>query len=138
MQQIVNRYFFTSGLDHQIDQLLSQCTLCTSLKNFQKPQERETEPHTPTQPGTQMNMDIIKRAGQLIMVTMDLFTSYITTALVPSESRPDIINGIIATTPPIRLASNITSTSKTTKLILLDSLLQEAEHVARLYFQIAG
>ena len=24
------------------------------------------------------------------------------------------------------------------KLILLDSLLQEAEHVARLYFQIAG
>ncbi len=27
---------------------------------------------------------------------------------------------------------------KTTKLILLDSLLQEAEHVARLYFQIAG
>jgi hypothetical protein len=108
MQQIVNRYFFTSGLDHQIDQLLSQCTLCTSLKKFQKPQERETEPHPPTQPGTQMNMDIIKRAGQLIMVTMDLFTSYITTALVPSESRPDIINGIIATTTPIRLASNIT------------------------------
>jgi hypothetical protein len=30
------------------------------------------------------------------------------------------------------------STPKTTKLILLDSLLQEAEHVARLYFQIAG
>ena len=34
MQQIVNRYFFTSGLDNKIDELLAQCALCTSLKRF--------------------------------------------------------------------------------------------------------
>jgi hypothetical protein len=41
---------------------------------------------------------------------------------------------------PLHLKSKILETpgSLVTKLILLDSLLQEAEHVARLYFQIAG
>jgi len=108
MQQLINRYFFASGLDHKIDELLQQCILCTSLKRFPATADRSTD-HIPTSsPGTSMNMDIIKRAGQLIMVTMDLHTNYTTTALIQSEKRDDLLQGIITTTTPIRLSAKIT------------------------------
>ena len=107
MRQIMNRYFFTAGLDHKIDELLSQCSLCTSLKKFPKETARSTTSKPPSFSGTHMNTDIIKRAGQNIMVTMDPFSNYITTTLVNSETKEDLANGIITTTTPIRLSSKI-------------------------------
>ena len=37
-----------------------------------------------------MNSDIIKRAGQLIMVTIDLFSNYTATALIKSETKEEL------------------------------------------------
>ena len=108
MLQVINRYFFTSGLDHHLNELFSQCPLCAAMKKFPTTTSRTTVYKPPTTPGNHMNSDIIKRAGQLIMVTIDLFSNYTTTALIKSETREELVNGIIMTTTPIRLSSNIT------------------------------
>ena len=108
MLQIVNRYFFTSGLEHRLNEMLAQCSLCTSLKKFPTSATRTTEYAPPTTPGTHMNSDVIRRAGQCILVTVDLFTSYTTSTIIKSETMTDLADGIIATTTPIRLSSNIT------------------------------
>ncbi len=49
-----------------------------------------------------MNVDIIKRAGQLIMVNVDLFSKFITTTLVTSERKEDLVEGIIRLVTPLR------------------------------------
>ena len=134
MQQIMNRYFFTAGLDYRIDELLSQCALCTSLKKLTKTTARTTAPDPPTCPGTHMNSDIIKRAGQLIMVTSDLFSSYTTTTLIHSETKKDLSDGIIATTTPIRLASTITV--RTDRAPALQALAREGHLLSQIGIQI--
>jgi hypothetical protein len=108
MQQIINRYFFTAGLENKLDDPFSQCMLCSSMQRLPKSQNRTLPASQPTSPGTHMNTDVIKRAKQLIMVTTDLFSSYTTTTFITSERKDDIVNGIIITTTPIRLASDIT------------------------------
>ena len=55
-----------------------------------------------------MNADIIKRAKQLILVTIDMFSKYMTATLVPSEKASDLQNGLIQTISPIRLSQSVT------------------------------
>ena len=107
MAQLINRYFFTSGLENKLDELFDQCTICMATKQFPKPNNRSTAPQPPTTPGTHMNADVIKRAGQLILVTTDLYTNYVTSTLIPTETKQALIDGLVTTTTPIRLSTNI-------------------------------
>ena len=54
-----------------------------------------------------MNTDVIKRSGQLILVTVDLFSFFITSCLIPSEKSDDLAAGIIQTVTPIRRAQRV-------------------------------
>jgi len=107
MLNIINRYFFTSGLEHHIDDLYAQCTVCAANKRIHRDNSRHTSKETPTTPGTYMNADIIKRAGQMILVMMDLVTHYVTTAFLQAETKQAIAEAITATSTPIRLSSNL-------------------------------
>ena len=95
LSQIMKRYFFTSGLKNQIDKLFKQCTICVATRKFKKQTARSTEPQPPKAPGTQVNTDIIKCAVQLIIVTLDLFTNYVTTTIILAEKKEAIIEAII-------------------------------------------
>ena len=107
LSQIMKRYFFTSGLKNQIDKLFKQCTICVATRKFKKQTARSTEPQPPKAPGTQVNTDIIKCAVQLIIVTLDLFTNYVTTTIILAEKKEAIIDGIVNTTFSICISVNI-------------------------------
>ena len=55
-----------------------------------------------------MNVDILKRSNQLILVCVDLFSSYVTACFIKSEKSEDLTDGIIQTVTPIRSSGNIT------------------------------
>ena len=59
-------------------------------------------------PHQHFHADIIKRAGQNILILIDHFTSLIVTALIPSEKAEDLKPELIALTTPIRHPGHIT------------------------------
>ena len=54
-----------------------------------------------------MNSDVLKRCGQLILVTVDLFSFFVTLCIISSEKAEDLANGIIQSVTPIRRAGNV-------------------------------
>ena len=54
-----------------------------------------------------MNVDIIKRSSQNIMVNVDLFSKFVTTCFIESEQAKDLENGIIALSSPIRHSKEV-------------------------------
>ena len=107
-EKIFLRYFFCPGFKDVLDEFYEHCFLCQSIKKMPSPTIPYRNPDPPSSPGTHMNADIIKRAKQLILVTVDVFSNYVTTALVPSETAADLQTGLIQTITPIRLAHSVT------------------------------
>ena len=72
---------------------------------------KELESFSPTlfpeQPGCTMNVDVLKRAGQLILVSVDLFSNYVTGCFANSETSEDLATAIIQAVTPIRRSISI-------------------------------
>ena len=61
----------------------------------------------PSHPGTHMNADVIRRAGQKILVNTDLFSGYTTASFTDSENSEDLAEAIIKVITPIRHTARI-------------------------------
>ena len=59
-------------------------------------------------PGVIFTSDVLRRARQVIFVTRDVFSDFVTTTLIKSESASDLLEGIIATTSTTRTPGPIT------------------------------
>jgi len=101
-EKIFQKYFFSPGLKEQLDLLYEQCFLCNAVKKIPQIQLDIHTSEPPQQPGTHMNIDIIRRACQHIMVNVDLFSKFITTTLIDSEKKEDLVEGIIRLVTPLR------------------------------------
>ena len=89
-------------MDSAISQLHESCHLCLSVSKFPKELEIFTPELFPDHPGQAMNADILKRASQLVLVNMDLFSSYTTACFVESEKADDLAVALIQAVTPIR------------------------------------
>ena len=54
-----------------------------------------------------MNVDIMKRSNQLVLVNIDLFSSYTTACFADSEKADDLATAIIQAVTPVRSASTL-------------------------------
>ena len=75
LKLIFERYFFSPRSDSALSTLYSSCHLCLGLKKFPKELEEYNPTLFPDHPGLFINVDILKRAGQLILVSVDMFSS---------------------------------------------------------------
>ena len=107
LKQVFNRYFFSPKLDSALEKLYASCHLCFSYKKFPRELEQFSPSLFPSHPGSHMNIDILKRAGELILVNIDLFSGYVTTCFSNSEKSSDLSAAIIQVVTPIRHASSI-------------------------------
>ena len=107
LKQVFNRYFFSPRLDTALTKLYQGCHLCISFSKFPKQLESYKSTTFPDCPGTIMNADVLKRAGQIILVNTDLFSAYTTTCFANSEKAEDLAKSIIQVSTPIRRAQNI-------------------------------
>lgn len=61
----------------------------------------------PDHPGCAMNVDILKRAGQLVLINVDMFSSYVTGCFLPSEKADDLQEAIIQAVTPLRRSNPV-------------------------------
>ena len=85
-----------------------ECPRCQARKKFPKELKHFTSLTNPSNPGEIFVSDVIKRAKQLIFISRDSFSDFVTTSFIISEKAEDLKEGIITTTSTIRRQSEIT------------------------------
>ena len=101
------RYFFCPGFRQSLAEFYNQCFLCNSVKKSVTPKPPYREPNPPEHPGISFNIDVMKRAKQIILVCTDTFSKYTTATIIPSESAEDQAIGIISLVTPVRRSNKI-------------------------------
>ena len=107
LQRTFERYFIAFGVQSNCDTITSECSLCTALARFPKQLDTFNPSPGPLHPGTHMNIDIMQRAGQSIIINCDRFSNFVTACIAHSQTRAAMIDGILATVTPIRHGSNV-------------------------------
>ena len=102
LQQLFERYFISFNVKATCDALSEDCSLCVALRKFPKELDDYSPSPSPEHPGSHMNVDVLKRASQLILVNCDRFSNYVTATLAPSESREDMVRAILQVVTPVR------------------------------------
>ena len=108
MKKIFTRYFFGFRANNMFQEVYDECSRCQARKQFPKELEQFTSITNPSNPGEIFVSDVIKRARQLIFISRDSFSDFVTTSLINSEKAEDLKEGIIATTIAVRKPSEIT------------------------------
>ena len=102
LRQVFDRYFFSPKTEKAVSKLYEACHICMSFKKFPKHLETYNPSLFPEHPGVHMNIDVLKRAKQIIVVNVDLFSFYITACFSNSEKSEDMSKAILQVTTPIR------------------------------------
>ena len=107
LRQVYERYFFSPRLETALDNLYSSCYICFSLQKFPKELETFSPSLFPDHPGSHMNIDVLKRSGQLIVVNIDLFSGFVTACFTDSEKSSDLSTAIIQVITPVRHSDTV-------------------------------
>ena len=102
LQQLFERYFISFNVRATCDALSEDCSLCVALRKFPKELDDYKPSPSPEHPGSHMNVDVLKRASQLIVVNCDRFSNFATATLAQSETREDMVKAILQVVTPIR------------------------------------
>ena len=102
LQSIFDKYFFSIGVLEACKELKQNCDICLGLDKLPREMEAFSPEAEPDHPGTHMNADILRRAGQKIMVNTDLFSGYTTACFTETENREDLAEALVTLVTPIR------------------------------------
>ena len=102
LQSVFEKYFFAIGVADRCKELKEGCDFCIGLDKVPKEMQEFDPKLAPAHPGSHMNADVMKRAGQKILVNTDMFSGYTTACMMDSEDRVDTVKSLIQVTTPIR------------------------------------
>ena len=107
LQAVFEMYFVAFNVKRECEEIFRDCSFCISFLNFPNFLDTYEPLLRPEHPGSHMNIDIVRRASQNILVNCDLFSGYTTVMLLTSEKTEDMVEGILALTTPIRHSNKI-------------------------------
>ena len=97
IKQVFERHLLSPRLEPALVILYEGCHIFISLNKFPKELETFSQSLFPEHPGTHMNIDVIRQAGQYVLVNIDLFSGFVSSCLISSETSKDPSRGIIDT-----------------------------------------
>ena len=105
MMMAIDTRFFLLDREKKIKAVWDSCTLCQSVAKI--PLEIHTyQPNQmPDHPGKSFTTDVLRTCKKCIMVTMENFSGFLTTAFVTSEKTDALLEGLISTITPIKASS---------------------------------
>ena len=104
---VFERYFIAFNVRGTCATISEDCSLCCAIRKFPKQLDNFTPSPSPQHPGTHMNADILKRAGQLILVNTDRFSNFTTATFALSEKKEDLATGLLQVITPMRHHSRV-------------------------------
>ena len=107
LENVFNRYFFGILTNGTCKEVTEECSLCVSLQKYPKELDQFNPKLEPEHPGSHMNADVMQRAGQKILINTDLFSGYTTACFLESETKEEMIRGLLLLTTPMRHSPEI-------------------------------
>ena len=108
LKRIFDRNFFAFQVNSTFKTIAEECYLCKAKEKIPKEMKHFSSVTDPASPCINFVSDVMKRSKQLIMVTRDSFSDFITTAIIKSETAEDLKEGLILTTSTVRKNTRIT------------------------------
>ena len=102
LNSVFERYFFSIGSAEKSKVLKAYCDICIGLSKIPKELEMYSPELNPSHPGSHMNVDVMKRAGQKVVINVDMFSGYVTACMAESERHDDLAKAILQIVTPIR------------------------------------
>ena len=107
LQRTFERHFIAFRVQSLCETISSECSFCNALARFPKELNDFNPSPGPLHPGTHMNIDIMQRAGQSIVVNCDRFSNFVTACFAHSQTRAEMIQCILTTVTPVRHGSKV-------------------------------
>ena len=93
--RLVSRYFYCPNMAQNVDQVVTNCSVCTALRTL--PQQFSEESTTMNDTfGAYHSADVIKQNCQLIFISREKLTQFVYTKLIPDESANSIREALLA------------------------------------------
>ena len=108
LKKIFERYFYGFRVSNLFQEVSEECPRCQARKKFPKELKHFTSITNSSSPGEIFVSDIMRRSKQVIFVTRDSFSDFVTTSIIKSEKTEDLKDGLITTTNTVRKQSEIT------------------------------
>ena len=105
--KIFQKYFVAFNVQRVCEDLTTDCSLCISLARYPKELEHYNPQLVPSHPGSHMNVDVMQRASQKLLVNCDLFSGLTTACILDTEQREDMVKGILSLATPIRHCATV-------------------------------
>ena len=100
LAKVVETKFFMLDREKKIKKIWEDCTLCQSIVKLPTKITEFQPNEIPSHPGEAFTLDIMKLHKKNIIVATENFSGFLSTQIIPSEKRDDIIEGIISTVTP--------------------------------------
>ena len=124
LQKIIDTKFFILDREKKVKKISESCTLCLSVAKIPKEIETFKPNEIPDHPGQAFTVDILRMDKRKILVAVENFSGFISTAFICSEGANDLVNGIIQTVSPFR--SSITTSIRVDQAPGFKSLMKDS------------
>ena len=102
LSKLLDTRFYLLDKETKVKQITESCTLCCSVAKIPKEIETFKPNDMPNHPGNAFTIDILKMDKKNIIVAVENFSGFLSTAFINSEKSSDLIDGILLTTSPFR------------------------------------
>ena len=107
LQRLFERYFLGFNVQGLCVSITEGCSLCVANKRFPRELDNFTPSPGPLHPGSHMNLDLMRRASQYVVVNVDRFSNLTTATLAADETRDTLASAILGVVTPIRHAAQV-------------------------------
>ena len=107
LQRIFDRYFIAFGVQGLCSTISEECSLCVAAKRFPKELDAFSPSSDISHPGSHMNVDVMMRASQIVVVNCDRSSNFATAILAESQTRESMSAAILHLVTPIRHAAAV-------------------------------
>ena len=107
LQRLFERYFLGFNVQKLCVAISDGCSLCVANKRFPRELDTFSPSPGPLHPGSHMNLDLMRRASQYVVVNVDRFSNLTTATLVADETRETLAAAILTVVTPIRHAAQV-------------------------------
>ena len=124
LQKILDTKFFILDREKKVKSVSDSCTLCLSVAKIPREIETFKPNEIPDHPGQAFTVDILRMDKRKVLVAVENFSGFVSTAFVCSEGANDLVNGIIQTVSPFR--SSITTNIRVDQAPGFKSLMKDS------------
>ena len=107
LKKIFDRYFHGFRMGSIYKEISEECPKCNARKKIPKEMKHFKSITNPSSPGEIFVSDVMRRSKQVILVTRDAFSDFVTASILESEKAEDLKRGLISTTTNVRKSSEI-------------------------------